>query len=196
MSLNRDLRKRLAQPTEELVRATVAGELDWGDFLADERPHLEISGFGPLIAELRAERQSSEFWRGVSLLSSWAPTPIVIDGELFACVESFHHALKFAPGSEERAAVAQLDGPEAQHRARRKRAAAFTWRGEQIAVNSPEHAAILALAVSEKVKRHRDVADALQATGRAHLVLAFGNRNALATATPIALMIERAKLSR
>jgi predicted NAD-dependent protein-ADP-ribosyltransferase YbiA (DUF1768 family) len=195
MSFDRDMRKRLAgHSTAELVRATVAGELEWGDFLCDERPRLEISGFGSLIAELRANAQSPEFWRGLSLLSSWAPTPIVVDAELFSSVESFHHALKFPAGSEKRAQIAALDGPMAQHRARR-RSATFLWRGEEIAVNSPEHAAVIALAVTEKVRRHANVAEVLRGTGRAQLT--FGSyRNALAIGSPIAFMIERARLPR
>lgn len=195
MSTNYELRKQLARPTPELVRGTVAGELAWGLFLTDDRPHVEISGLGPLVAEIRADRQSPEFWSGLSLLSSWAPTPIEIGGELFSCVESFHHALKYPEGSAERAEIALLDGPSAQYRARRRRGPAFTYRGETILVDSPEHAAIIALAITEKVRRHRDVAEALLATSRGRLIFSYG-KNALGIATPLALMIERAKLQR
>lgn len=183
MSLHHELRKRLAQPTPELVRATLAGEIEWGVFLADDRPHLEISGLG-------------DVWRGLSLLSSWAPTPFVLDGEAFASVESFYHALKYEAGSQERGEIAAMEGWYARRRARRRRRATLLWRGEEIAVGSPEHCEAVAAAVVEKVRRHRDVADALLATGRGRLILASGNRNALAIATPHALMIERAKLLR
>ena len=190
MSVEREFRKLLTRPTEELVRATVAGEIEWGDFLADERPHLEISGF---TGGLRGD------WFDLALLSSWAPAPFVIDGEPFASVESFYHALKYPPGSGERARVAGLAGPQAQRRAPRKRGTTLIWRGREIAVGSPEHCGAVGAAVSEKLKRHPSVVEVLRGTGRAQLMVAphaYHGRNALAIATPIALMIERARLWR
>lgn len=188
MSRDRELRKLLREPTPELVRATLEEQIDWGDFLADVRGAIEISGLGPLV--------SGRAWTGRALLSNWAPTPVVVEGESFASVESFYHALKYDEGSSERSAVAALEGWEAQHRALRHRAKSFRRRGEEIAVGSTRHAAIVSEAIVAKVRRHPEVASALRETGRAPLVFPYGVslKSALARATPPALMIERAKL--
>ncbi|HYI09241.1 MAG TPA: hypothetical protein VEK57_09220 [Thermoanaerobaculia bacterium] len=196
MSRDHDFRKLLREPTAELVRSLRHDE-EWLDFLADRRPRIEISGLGPLINEYYAgvETPSPEYWNGVTLLSNWAPTPVHIDGELFACVETFFHALKFEEGSSERAFVAAVDGPSAQHYARRKRGRTFRWRGMEVAVGSPEHQALVAEAIASKVREHNAVKQVLLATGRARLRFPYsGTRNALGQATPLALMIERAKL--
>jgi predicted NAD-dependent protein-ADP-ribosyltransferase YbiA (DUF1768 family) len=196
MSRDRDFRKLLREPTPELVRLLGEDE-EWLDFLSDREPRIEISGYGPLVAAVRAGAQfsSPEYWRGVTLLSNWAPTPLHVDGERFSCVETFFHALKFEEGSSEREFIAAVDGPAAQHYSLRKRRPAFRWRGTEIAVGSPEHVALVAMAVAAKVREHETVRDALRATGRARLRFPYsGPKNALAQATPLALMIERVKL--
>lgn len=194
MIRDRDLRKLLREPTPDLVRATLEEKIEWGDFLADDHPEIEISGLGQLVAEWRGT--ASPIWTGRALLSNWAPTPIVIDGESFASVESFYHALKYDEGSSEREAVAMLDGPGAQHYALRHRGRTFLWRGREIEVGSTEHAALVSEAIVAKVRRHPNVAAALRETRRARIVFPYGValKNALAKATPPALMIERAKL--
>ena len=177
-----ELRKALRRSTAELVAETISGSIDWGAFLWDEREQVNLT--------------SGRTGEASTLLISLAPTPFILDGAAYASVESFYHSLKFPVGSARRAEVAAMPGFEATQKTRRNRARIFRFRGVDVEVDSIEHIAIVAEAVSAKVGQNPKVAEALRATGRARLDLPDGSerRNALGRATPIALMIERAKL--
>ena len=196
MSEKRDLRKLLRESaTPDLVRDILRGEAASILALLSSGESVELTGYGALVNEFHRNVPASEAWSGLAVLSNWAPTPFTLDGQSYASVESFYHSLKYPEGSEMRSAVGSLDGPMAQHKAGHKRSKTLQFRGIEIAVDSPEHAAVIAEAIVAKVKGHEAVRDALRNTGDALLTFPDGTkgRNALG-ATPLALMIERARL--
>ena len=197
MSEKRDLRKVLRESaTPDLVRDVLRGGAEWILALLSCGDTVELTGYGALVNEFHRNVPPSEAWSGLAVLSNWAPTPFTLDGQTYASVESFYHSLKYPEGSEKRAAIGNLDGPMAQHKAGHRRGKTLQFRGSEIAVDSPEHAAVIAEAVVAKVKQHEAVRDALLGTGNDLLTFPDGTkgRNALGQATPLALMIERARL--
>ncbi len=128
-------------------------------------------------------------------LVSGATTPFSLDGERYESLESMYHSLKLPEGSPERAACAAAPAWQARRLTRRMRTETFTYRERPMRVGSPEHAGLIARAVAAKVEQQGRVQEALQATGRALLVIRTSHQgaplNVLGRVTPIALMIER-----
>ena len=187
-------------PTAEIVRMQTIGGDDgagilWANTAGESR---ELSAIGAIAWEGREGRPSGPRyeWVGFNLLSNAAPTPLVINGENFYSIDSFHEALKIPEGTPERATCAMSPLHEARRITRRYHAADFSYRGERVAVRSAEHQALLAAAISAKVDQHAEVQVALRETGSTRLVfpLTFSkNPGALARVTPLALMLERWK---
>ena len=198
--MKRDWQLQLALPTPEIIRAQTIGVDDGAGMLWSSNPKeiLELSALGVIAWEGREGQPSGPRyeWVGFNLLCNAAPTPFILDGESFYSIDSFHEALKIPEGTSERATCAMSPLREAQHLARRYRAAEFSYRGQRVLVRSAEHEGLLAAAISAKVEQNPDVQIALRETGAARLVfpLAFSSEpGALARATPLALMIERWK---
>lgn len=141
-------------------------------------------------AWLRARLIGSERVHTISgtLLGSWAPTEFVLDGGVYASLFAFWRSLKHPEGDPRRAATAAGHG-----RGRGRRDVAFTYAGERIAVNSPEHGALVGRATEAKVLAHAGVREALGATGT--LRLAAGS-SALGRYMAFALMVLRVRLTR
>lgn len=153
-----------------------------------ERRLVELSALGTLVHD--------EEWSGVSLLCNWAPTPFEIDGEIYASIDTFHHALKFPEGSAERHACASLKPTDAQRMARRVRAKTFTYGGSTIVVGSTEHRSLFARAVCARLSERTDVQMALRATcwSKLEFPLTYTEHpNVPGLVTPLCLMIERFK---
>lgn len=195
-----DWRSLLVMPTPEIVRRqTIAGD-DGAGILwsSDGGESRELSALGVLAWEGREGKPSGPRyeWVGLNLLCNAAPTPFVLNGENFYCIDSFYEALKIPEGTSERATCALSPLHQAQRTARRYHAAEFSYRGERVAVNSADHEAILAAAISAKVDQHPEVQVALRETRVARLVFPLtvsGEPGALARVTPLTLMIERWK---
>jgi hypothetical protein len=187
-----DWQSLLTVPTPEILRGQkLAGGAGAGVLWStDVDRNLELSALGSIASGSRYE------WVGFSLLCSAAPTPFVLHGESFYSIDSFHEALKIPEGTSERATCAMSPLHEAKRAARRHHAADFSYRGERVAVRSPEHESLLAAAICAKIDQHPSVQKALKDTGSARLVfpLTFaGAPGPLARATPLTLMIERWK---
>jgi hypothetical protein len=197
MSGAHELRQILRRDsTPQLVRLTLREELRWDTMLADPAAEpVVITGYGALVDEVHRGVPPEKSWSGRVLLSSWAPTPFELHGERFESIESFYHAIKYPSGSERRREIAAMSGDVAQHRAQHKRGDSFTWQGCAVEVGSVEHAEVIAEAIVAKLDQNEAVRVALKETGHAPIEFPYGvrGRNAIAQATPWALMIERAR---
>jgi hypothetical protein len=184
-------------PTAEIVRHRLipvdgAGGVLW----AVEGVHW-LSAKGVLAWDGRSDRPAGPDyeWAGANLLCNAAPPPFEIDGERVASVESFQKSLKL-PEGRERAVCRFASAAEARDLTRHRRSPTFEYRGRTVAVDSAEHDAIVAEAVSAKVTQRPEVLAALLATGDARLAFPLagaGEPGVLARVTPLALMIERWK---
>jgi len=125
-------------------------------------------------------------------LSSDAPTPFVLDRLACGSVWWFHQCLKLLADDPARAQVAA--GTSGRRRLGTGGRTTFRYRGEEIAVESPAHGALIARATEAKVLAHPHVRQALLATGTS--LLYMGPRNALVLGRymPFALMVLRFKL--
>lgn len=198
--MNFDWRSLRVIPIAEIIRDrmipddTGAGVL-WSNDPGEVR---ELSALGALAWEGREGRPEGPRyeWVGFNLLCNAAPTPFILDGEGFFCVDSFYEALKFPEGTPERGECAVAPALEARRFARRHRDATFVYRGKHISVHSLEHEGLLAAAITAKVAQNTAVQIALRETGTARLTfpLTFSRHpGALARVTPVVLMIERWK---
>src|SRR5262245_49552764 len=104
-------RNLLDLPTPDIVREQgIAGEdgagVLWSSDSGDVR---ELSAYGALAWDAHENKPSGRDyeWVGFNLLCNAAPTPFLLDGELFHSIDSFHHALKIPEGTPDRAACAQ-----------------------------------------------------------------------------------------
>lgn len=93
-----DWRSLLVMPTPEIVRRqTIAGD-DGAGILwsSDGGESRELSALGVLAWEGREGKPSGPRyeWVGLNLLCNAAPTPFVLNGENFYCIDSFYEALK------------------------------------------------------------------------------------------------------
>ena len=195
-----DWQSLLTLPTPEVIRGQKVAGGDGAGILwsTDGNGSIELSALGVIAWEGREGKPSGSRyeWVGVNLLCNAAPTPFVLNGENFYSVDSFHEALKIPEGTAERATSAMSPLHNAKRTARRYHGAEFSYRGERVAVRSPEHESLLAAAICAKIDQHPKVQNALQETGSARLVfpLSFtGEPGPLARATPLTLMIERWK---
>jgi len=138
------------------------------------------------LARLRTEGKS--LLVGDGTLSTEASTPFVLAGIEYPSLRLFYEALKLDP--EQRAAFLA----EPSRITRRRRAAAFGYRGMTIAVGSTSHLQLIAEATSAKVDAHAQVRRDLRATGRARLFMGTVHSQPLGRVVPFAYMIERQRL--
>lgn len=209
-----DPRRLLRRPYAEVLAALEPEDPAWeGVLYMPQRPAAI-----PSDAEVDAWRARTPFTRdaarramamsamrreGVLLLVSGdplrseSPTPFTLDGERYASVASFYHALKIPEGDPERRRIAEAEADwSLTRRTRRHRGARLSHRGTTIAVGSSEHLALVARATAAKVAEHAHVREALRATGRGRLEMGTGARSqALGRAMPFALMVERMRLA-
>ncbi|WAS93696.1 hypothetical protein [Nannocystis punicea] len=125
-------------------------------------------------------------------LSSDSPAPFVLDGLACRSVWCFYQCLKVPEGEPLRAAVAA--GTSGRRRVGTGGRRTFRWRGEEIAVDSPAHAGLIARATEAKVSAHPLVRQALLATGMSLLYMGQRDAQALARTMPFALMVVRFRL--
>lgn len=143
-----------------------------------------------LPPRLRARYVGTPRWHTISggPLGSWAPTAFTLDGQTYASLWAFWRSLKYAEDDPRRAEAATGRG-----RGRGRPGAELRYRGDRIAVNSPEHGALVGRATEAKVTAHADVRDALAATGTERLA---AGSSALGRYMAFALMVMRLRLSR
>ena len=135
-------------------------------------------------------------WTGAALLCNWAPTPFVLDGQRYATVDSFYHALKLPEGSAARQHCALAEPHSAKQAARRIRARVFSYMGTSITVGSAEHRSLFARALCAKLEQNLNVEAALKATcwSKLELPLTFTpEANVPGLITALVFMIERLK---
>ncbi len=100
------------------------------------------------------------------VLSNFAATPFVLDGQHYASVEGFWQSLKFPEGSREREEVSQMVGREAKRTGRQApRQETFRYLGQEIRVGSPEHHELMRRAIRAKLEQNLHVLKLLLATG-------------------------------
>lgn len=100
----------------------------------------------------------------IRLISNFAPTPFVLDGVSYACVEAFWQSLRFPV--EERPRIAVLDGPAAKQEVdRQPYGACIFYDGQAIAVGTYEHWRLMQRACQAKFEQNADARAALLATG-------------------------------
>ena len=127
-------------------------------------------------------------------LASDASAPFVLDRLTCDSVWSFYQCLKLLDGDPARAEVAA--GTSGRRRVGTGGRRTFRYRGEEIAVGSPAHGALIARATRAKVMAHPHVREALLATGTSLLWMGTRNVTALGRYMPFALMVLRFKLAR
>lgn len=150
--------------------------------------------FGPAeYAAWRAQqRRPLDHMISGAPLSSEAPAPFVLDRVACRSVWSFYQCLKLEETDPARAAVA--DGTSGRRRVGTGGRRSFRWRGEEIAVGSPAHGALIARATEAKLLAHAHVRQALLATGMSLLYMGQSGGTALGRYMPLALMVLRFRL--
>lgn len=108
------------------------------------------------------------------LIGNFAATPFSLDGEAYASTEGFWQSLR-APDPEERARIRALDGLAAKKAGEAyPYEEAVTYRGQEIAVGSPEHWVLMRRAVEAKFRANDRARAALLSTGNTPLVHQIG----------------------
>jgi hypothetical protein len=186
-------------PAATIIRDGASGDVGVGLLYAADVEPVELSAYGAIAQNVHGLTLSAPelSWTGTNLLCNAAPTPFDIDGVRAASVESFQKALKLPAGSADRSACLQASAWDARERTRHLRASTFEYAGRTVVVDSDDHAAIVAAAISAKVRQVPAVRAALLATGRARLAFppsSARSAGVLARITPLVLMIERWQL--
>jgi hypothetical protein len=152
-------------------------------------------GRGPLTPEETWLRQQGRLaievrWFPISggWLGSSAPTAFTLDGRTYASVFAFWRALQYAEDDPRRAETAA-----GRHPRRGRRGDRFTYEGARIAVNSPEHGALVGRATEAKVLAHAEVRAVLAATGTERLT---AGPSVLGRYMAFTLMVMRVRLFR
>ena len=100
----------------------------------------------------------------IRLIGNFAPTPFMLDGARYACVEAFWQSLRFQP--PERALIAALDGAEAKRAGAAKPYGAHVSYGDRsVPVGAYEHWQLMRRACRAKFEPNADTRAALLATG-------------------------------
>jgi predicted NAD-dependent protein-ADP-ribosyltransferase YbiA (DUF1768 family) len=103
----------------------------------------------------------------VRLIANFAPTPFMLDGAHYACVEAFWQALRFPP--DERGRVAAVDGATAKRESARCPYGASD-DGRAIPVGTYEHWQLMRRACKAKFEQNENARAALLGTGARPLV--------------------------
>lgn len=100
----------------------------------------------------------------IRLIANFAPTPFVLDGVSYSCVEAFWQSLRF-PQSE-RVRIAAMDGPTAKRESAQCPYKAFVnYAGRAIPVGTYEHWHLMRLACEAKFRQNENARAALVGTG-------------------------------
>ncbi|MCY1057319.1 hypothetical protein [Nannocystis sp. SCPEA4] len=164
-----------------------------GDVRADELEARTLKlGRAEYTAWRQQQRRPLNHMISGAPLASDAPAPFVLDGLACHGVWWFYQCLKRLETDPSRALVAA--GTSGRNRLRTGGRTTFAYRGEEIAVGSPAHGALIARATEAKVLAHPHVRQALMATGTSLLWMGPANAEALGRYMPFALMVLRFKL--
>jgi predicted NAD-dependent protein-ADP-ribosyltransferase YbiA (DUF1768 family) len=105
----------------------------------------------------------------IRLIANFAPTPFVLDGERYACVEAFWQSLRFP--IEQRPRIAAMDGRAAKDAsARQPYGSHVVYGGRTIAVGAFDHWQLMRGACAAKFEQNDDARAALLATGDRPLI--------------------------
>ncbi|MCC6887779.1 MAG: NADAR family protein [Hyphomicrobiales bacterium] len=105
----------------------------------------------------------------IAIIANFAPTPFLLDGERYACVEAFWQSLRFP--HEERPRIAALDGAAAKRASEQQPYGSHVhYGGEAIAVGTHRHWRLMRRACEAKFVQNADARDALLATAERPLI--------------------------
>lgn len=145
------------------------------------------------VAWRAAQRSPPELMVSGAPLASEAPTPFVLDGRRYHSVWCFYQSLKLPETDPARALMAAGEYPRRRGPPRFGRTT-LHYRGEEIAVNSAAHGALIARATEAKVLAHAHVREALAATGTSRLYMGYSSALVFGRYMPFALMVLRFRL--
>lgn len=128
-------------------------------------------------------------------LCSEAEAPFELDGRRYRSVACFYQALKLAEDDPRRGALAEGRWTGSRRGPRPARRGVFTYAGQELAVDSPGHRALVGRATEAKALAHAHVRGALAATGSSRLFMGDAGSGALGRTMPFALMVLRLRLS-
>lgn len=99
--------------------------------------------------------------RAIRLISNFAPTPFVLDGEVYASVEGFWQSLR-ASNRQDRTRIASLAGGAARKAGQEiERPAVVAYQGRSIPWGSPEHWDLMRIACRAKFSQVEEARQAL-----------------------------------
>lgn len=105
----------------------------------------------------------------IALISNFAPTPLSLDGNRYACVEAFWQSLRFPV--EERPRIAAMDGSAAKQASKdRPYGTHVHYNGRDIPVGTFGHWQLMRHACRAKFEQNPQARSALLATGNRPLV--------------------------
>jgi hypothetical protein len=128
---------------------------------------LALSDLGPLeeACNVPISVLSSAFDPAIRLISNFAPTPFVLDGESYATVESFWQGLKFERNAD-RLRVAAMNGRDAKRAGgKQPYGATVSHQGRLIPVGTWQHWEVLERACWAKFTQNAHARAALLGTG-------------------------------
>jgi predicted NAD-dependent protein-ADP-ribosyltransferase YbiA (DUF1768 family) len=118
------------------------------------------------------------------LMSNFAPTPFVLDGVRYACIEAFYVCLKFSGDPGKQRDVRRMDGRSARRAGRESAATTAVYGGHEVALGSGEHHALIKRAIRAKLDQNPEVARAFVATHPRPIVHNTGHAERKTTALP------------
>ena len=106
----------------------------------------------------------------VRLLSNFAPTPFVLDGVTYGCVEAFWQSLKYPPNAPARASTAALtDGFAAKRAGGHRQSKTLEYQDRTYQVGGAAHHQLFERALRAKFGQYPEARACLLATGEARL---------------------------
>lgn len=144
------------------------------DFVFATQPN---SGAGAVLVALGARAEAcrepinvtSASPDPIRLISNFAPTPFILDGMMYACVEAFWQSLRFP--ADDRPRIAALDGVAAKRESERQPYGTHVfYRDTAIAVGAFDHWQLMRRACQTKFEQNADAREALLGTGDRPLI--------------------------
>jgi predicted NAD-dependent protein-ADP-ribosyltransferase YbiA (DUF1768 family) len=120
------------------------------------------------------------------LMSNFAPTPIVLDGKRYACVEAFYVCLKFSDDSRTQASIRRMDGREAKRFGADAKVTLAKYQGREFVLGSDEHHALIKRAIRAKLEQNPELARLFASTHPRPIIHDTGHEEKRNTALPAA----------
>jgi hypothetical protein len=98
------------------------------------------------------------------LMSNFAHTPFILDGNRYSSIEGFYAALLIQNNEARQSKVRRLWGIRAKHEIPKNKPQVILYNGERFRLGSKEHICLIKRAIGAKLEAHPEIATAFVAT--------------------------------